>query len=375
MRRFYVLFFCLMSFVCCTKSPQPQSKDPDPDPVFPVSMVQFNSSVRQGDTLIVNGKGFKNGCTLELNGATKVNLTGLKVIIGGVSAIVPETAPVGAYKLILNQDGNWELGSISVEEALPEPDPGQDDPDPGQDDPDPGQDDPETPDLSSRDLKLSGLKKYEDGELVRNITVSWDADGRISRVNDNGNVWFEYSEEEGLLKAVGRQDFFSHYPAADIYEYSLENGCIRTETQYINDKVTGRFHWNYDDGFLVEISNDNELALNYNRIIWNEGQIVGVDENTEMFTYDGAREINDDNIELSLTVNEFLGVDNAGFDESIVIASWMGLCGKRSSLAPSAFLPYGNSLPLVYEKDDRWLVKAVSVSIDGVANRLEFEYE
>lgn len=92
--------------------------DDDKVPVNPVPGATINSPVEIGETLQVKGTGFVEGAQFYFtDGEWKSEAFKAAVNASGASFTVPLSMKPGEYTLVLKQDGDWEIGKVTLNEA------------------------------------------------------------------------------------------------------------------------------------------------------------------------------------------------------------------------------------------------------------------
>lgn len=386
MKKLIISILSVALLFACGKEEQPAKPDSgntDTEQKSPVSQVSIDGKeFEAGATVVINGKGFVVGCKINLkNSSNTIALVEVSKGVAGVSARIPENTPAGDYKVILVQDGEWELGSITVKDKTVTPGPG-----PVIDPDDEEKDLPKPENLASVGKKLKGIEVYSDGTKSMDIVVEWDGN-YISSVTKNGEKWYESKMDGGVLKAEafpinGRE------PDYNTYEYVIADGRITNDYRTIivteRDRIYHRgYAWGYEDGCLSTITRTDDTGdLQATAFKWDNGNMLSVynpnntEERADIFTY-GKKSpwMNEDNVNIAFTINELLSDVNVYWDESIMFASWMGLTGHKGERAPLTFNGDGTAVDITYELDaDNLIIKASTGPVFKVMYEINFLY-
>lgn len=119
MKNIYLIILMILgicTFTACSKD------DHESGPVkIPVTDVKIPSTIKPGEVLVIEGKGFTEQSQIFLQSVNPLKMEKKSVDNTGVTIDIPDDLATGVYFVLLQQESIWELGRVHVVTGLPSP--------------------------------------------------------------------------------------------------------------------------------------------------------------------------------------------------------------------------------------------------------------
>lgn len=200
------------------------------NPVKNIELVE--SSVKAGETVNIKGTGWADNCRIYLvdAAAASTDVEGVEKTETGIRFTVPAGLAAGAYTVMLEQAGDWSLGTIEV--------------------------------VSEGPKKLRVIDYVDSDGYESKYELFYNADGKIDSVHRSNNdvldeSWkLSYTDTEITITITGTDGHGD--PANGTSIFNLENGVVKTSSSTDGD-VTVNYTWKTNTkGYLESIVNDED---------------------------------------------------------------------------------------------------------------------
>mgnify|MGYP003377089728 CR=1 FL=1 len=283
-----------------------------------------------------NGSWKLGEVTLNVKELPLLSAEGKKVALevalteNGIKTVIPQDVAVGEYSLLLVQ-GNfeWNLGSVNVTKPL------------------------------VKRIKSFTFDMGMGAEMLQVWTLGYDEENRLTTIDATwmGEPYlsYQFAYSENKIEVV-----------SDGYYFDLKNGRIVYSSAAGND-------WTYNDDFLVS---DGEHMISYENSNWTYCDFY-------QLTYDDPALLSKPKtIDMSAYIFKFL-LMALGDDDYIdmFLPHMLGICGTTSVNLPSGFVDLGSETGDVvnfeYSFDEQNYVQEVKALVEmmGSTLSLQFEYE
>lgn len=200
------------------------------NPVKNIELVE--SSVKAGETVNIKGTGWADNCRIYLvdAAAAATDVEGVEKTETGIRFTVPAGLAAGAYTVMLEQAGDWSLGTIEV--------------------------------VSEGPKKLRVIDYVDSDGYESKYELFYNADGKIDSVHRSNNgvldeSWkLSYTDTKITITITGTDGHGD--PADGTSIFNLENGVVKTSSSTDGD-VTVNYTWKMNTkGYLESIVNDED---------------------------------------------------------------------------------------------------------------------
>ena len=111
-----LMVFSICTYTACSKD------DHESGPVkIPVTGVKIPSTIKPGEVLVIEGKGFTEQSQIFLQSVKPLELEKKSVDNTGVTIDIPDDLATGVYFVFLQQESIWEIGRVYVITNLTSP--------------------------------------------------------------------------------------------------------------------------------------------------------------------------------------------------------------------------------------------------------------
>lgn len=200
------------------------------NPVKNIELVE--SSVKAGETVNIKGTGWADNCRIYLLNAAsvKTDVENIQKTASGIQFTIPASVVAGIYTVMLEQAGDWSLGTIEV--------------------------------VSEGPRKLSVIDYVDSDGYESKYELFYNADGKIDSVHRSNNdvldeSWkLSYTDTKITITITGTDGHDN--PADGTSIFNLENGVVKTSSSTGGD-VTVNYTWKMNSkGYLESIVNDDD---------------------------------------------------------------------------------------------------------------------
>ena len=328
-------------------------------PVMPVTGLSVPASALAGETVLIGGVGYKQGCMVVLTDSEGAESELTATLTNeGISVVLPEEMPVGQYDVYLLQDNlKWLLKegfSVLEEEVV------------------------------AVDKELAEMRYYSPYVGEQLLMISWKIEsGDTYTLTHSENIvtgdQIDLNAED-IYVSTGAYSFelsYDGYELSDNYEftYNYADGLISYADIVRYNGKTIRYEWQYDsEGYMTEIVTPSLTLCTIN---YEAGNVVAFDGVSYEY---GNQELK--NSPCAPDVTWAYKAINEWAKPVMVFPYLLGWYDKASSLLPTKmFLPDvstaagGNiECPLTYEFDSDGYVTEMSWSEGSDAHSIEFIY-
>ncbi|MDE5610455.1 MAG: hypothetical protein K2I90_00355, partial [Odoribacter sp.] len=259
-------------------------------PVCPVKEISMLDTVEAEGTVTITGKGFASTAKLALQEGEETPMEIEADVTADEMTFKVPASFLGDYKVILIQDGEWNIGTITVIPA-------------------------------ARELRVKQIIA-NDGYSAITYQFTYDEQNRISNITsiqeEEAPMSYDFSYEENRIVVSGSKN----------YSYELTDGKVTTTIDEDSDKE----QWEYTDNYFAEGAygeflctwNDaNNLATLYSEYAyWDANAVFG---NLELKNNAGV-------VDMLPVIYSCSGYYWYDYD---LIAFMLGVCGNRSTNLPT----------------------------------------
>lgn len=263
-------------------------------------------SVKAGGAVNVKGTGWADNCRIYLLNAAsvKTDVENIQKTASGIQFTIPASVVAGIYTVMLEQTGDWSLGTIEV--------------------------------VSEGPKKLSKVVFTDFDKAKTTFELFYNAEGKIDsvyRLIDDFSQGWKVTYTESSVTVVVKGEDSGGDPVDKTTVYSLVDGVAKSgrRTDVIENKTTdytldfsGDFFtkFSYDDVTLTYVYEEGLLTEGTNSTFWDDPKII--------FEYEPGRE------------NNFAGIDGLAFILYSYLsddfeARLLGLTGAITDKLPSYF--------------------------------------
>ena len=306
-----LLMICSVCAFSACSNDDDEKKD-DEEKVCPVTNIVMSKTAEVGETIKITGEGFATTAKLTLQNEAGDNVD-MEATINSdkeVTCIIP-TIEAGKYKVILTQNGTWEIGTIEIS-------------------------------VSERTPRVKQML-FDYGWKISTYSFEYNEEGRISKVN----YYMEDIEEPMVYEITYENDRIIVSNFQD-FTYNLENGQV-VSTSYDDGDGLVDWPWRYNENNYLTFGGYEEVAYIYTE---NNLTAIGYDA---LASYEGAQYEN--KFELIDPVVCMFNTFAYALEGDIIdlIAHWLGICGKSSTYLPVRMTnDYGDSFPIQYTMDSKY---------------------
>lgn len=310
-----------------------------------------------GGAMMIKGVGFADDCNVSLKPVLgdPVDVGTVTKVEGGIEITVPAKLEEGTYTVILNQNGNWQLGTTQIMTEI------------------------------RVVIEMKHVERMYDGnELIEEMTsepltttLKYDGLGRVSSIHkediytdENWNV--AYSENKVVITISGTRN---DAPIENQITFTLDNGKVIHSVDTLENK---EYTWHYDGAdYLQSVTDDNQQDEIVTEYAYSDSDMstCTFSESNFSLTYNVPREDlnNQSGVDLFALITEVMT-----FPDMTVKARLLGISGKYPVHLPKRLeAPEWGAKNISYTKTDGEISSIKFVDreeFDGEALETEIAY-